>query len=68
MPADYRGHSGNPHSGSILTDYVSKGVLNIDLRRQPCEMAKPLESPQLLFGKPSRIALAISLKIKGKFA
>jgi hypothetical protein len=43
-------------------------VLSIDLPQQPFETTKPLESPQLTFGKASQFLPSISLKIKGKFA
>jgi hypothetical protein len=52
-----------PQRGSL-----SKGRLNIDLRRQRFETVKSLQYPPLLFGKPSPIMPSISLKMRGKFA
>jgi hypothetical protein len=60
-----RQYSRNPNSGRILKGHVSKGVLNIDLRRQPFETGKSLQYPPLPFGKALQIMPSISLKMKG---
>jgi hypothetical protein len=52
----------------LRTSVVSKGLLNIDPRREPFETAKSLQYPPLLFGKPSAIVPSISQKMKGRFA